>query len=462
MPTNTPHPTLTPTATIDADTTVYDNFNNPAFDGGWNVGLWTSRTGFPGNTTIEQKNGILMISRWSPHSGILRAVRPLGWTIDKLGFVEAKVMLDVNIEASIGSAGIGIDTSNWWLFCEISGRRQDVYALANCKTDESDAVYGAYSANGFEVQYDTWHTVRFEINPDTAAISFFIDDQQIGSYIPTAPETFKETPFSLLVDAYSKDGGLVTGYFDDVRVGQFGQSPTVAEAGQVWVSPIDGAEMVHVPAGEFMMGSDKYGMEQPVHTVYLEAFYIDKYEVTNARYRACVEAGACSQPDNTDRYNDPSYAEHPVVYVDWYQAEAYCQWAGKRLPTEAEWEKAARGTDGRTYPWGEGIDCDHAQYSEECGGQIVSVGSKPKGASPYGALDMAGNVWEWVADWYGKDYYSRSPGRNPPGPDSGTYKALRGGSYPDGLGIGRSAIRGWYNPDAQYYYVGFRCARGSL
>jgi formylglycine-generating enzyme required for sulfatase activity len=158
-------------------------------------------------------------------------------------------------------------------------------------------------------------------------------------------------------------------------------SLAVTEAGQVWVSPMNGAEMAYVPAGEFIMGSDEgRANERPAHTVYLDAFYIDKTEVTNAQYRKCVEAGACSQPYDTGWYNDPNRAEHPVGWVDWNQANAYCQWAGKRLPTEAEWEKAARGTDGRTYPWGEGIDCDHAHYNE-CweGGDQCRWGASRKG-----------------------------------------------------------------------------------
>jgi len=218
--------------------------------------------------------------------------------------------------------------------------------------------------------------------------------------------------------------------------------------------------MLYVPAGEFTMGSDRNSNEQPVHTVYLDAFYIDKTEVTNAQYRKCVEAGGCDTPVKTTYYDNADYAQHPVVYVSWNDADAYCQWAGKRLPTEAEWEKAARGTDGRTYPWGEGIDCDHAQYGG-CGGGTVPVGSKPKGASPYGALDMAGNVWEWVADWYDSGYYSQSPRRNPPGPDSGGGRVLRGGSLHGNQRFTRCAYRVGGNPGYWYFYVGFRCAKGS-
>ena len=238
--------------------------------------------------------------------------------------------------------------------------------------------------------------------------------------------------------------------------------PPVSEAGQVWVIPTDGAEMVYVPAGEFIMGSDEPRRrdEQPIHTVYLDAFWIDKTEVTNAQYRACVEAGACSEPQErmTERYNDPDRAKHPVMWVDWNQANAYCQWAGKRLPTEAEWEKACRGTDGRTYPWGEGIDCDHANYSEcKVMGGSVPVGSKPKGASPYGALDMAGNVWEWVADWY--EAYPGSAYRSPFfGHEN---KVMRGGDWGNVPRAVRCAIRNYSDPDHAYYGKGFRCAMSS-
>ena len=243
------------------------------------------------------------------------------------------------------------------------------------------------------------------------------------------------------------------------------------------MSPIDGAEMVYVPAGEFIMGSDEGSSdEQPVHTVYLGAFCIDKYEVTNAQFAQFlneqgnqVEGGVtwldleddyCLIKQMGGEYQPKSgYKDHPVVTVSWYGARAYCQWAGKRLPTEAEWEKACRGTDGRTYPWGEVIDCDHAQYGK-CGGETVPVRSKPKGASPYGTLDMAGNVEEWVADWYDTDYCSQSPGRNPPGPNSGTFRVLRGGSWLLGWFAG-CASRLRDDPGDRWFHVGFRCARDS-
>lgn len=225
----------------------------------------------------------------------------------------------------------------------------------------------------------------------------------------------------------------------------------------------DEMRMVGVPAGDFEMGSEVEGnYEKPVHTVYLDGYWIDQTEVTNAQYARCVQAGACSAPaSNSSRrvdgyFDDPAYADYPVIWVSWEQAQEYCNWAGARLPTEAEWEKAARGTDGRSYPWGEGIDCERANYGF-CVGDTVSVGSYPKGASPYGALDMAGNVWEWVADWF-TDGYPQSPRENPSGPASGNYRVLRGGSWFDDGFVVRSSYRLSEAPLEAYNNLGFRCA----
>jgi len=229
--------------------------------------------------------------------------------------------------------------------------------------------------------------------------------------------------------------------------------------------------MVYVPAGEFIMGSDWDSDEQPVHTVYLDAFYIDKYEVTNAQYRKCVEAGACEEPGCWDD-SDFDALDQPVVCVNWYHAQDYCEWAGKQLPTEAEWEKAARGTDGLIHPWGNTFDGTRLNFADKNTSfewsdlnwddgyaGTAPVGSYLDGASPYGALDMAGNVREWVADWYDSGYYAASPESNPKGPASGDDRVRRGGSwYDDELHV-RAANRSWRSPDFTSENLGFRCAR---
>ncbi|MEW5719798.1 MAG: SUMF1/EgtB/PvdO family nonheme iron enzyme [Chloroflexota bacterium] len=238
-------------------------------------------------------------------------------------------------------------------------------------------------------------------------------------------------------------------------------------AGETRIFAPDNAPMVFVPAGEFSMGSNDYDDEKPPHTVYLDAFWMDKYEVTNALYKKCVDAGKCTAPSlktsytRDSYYGNAQYDNYPVIFVSWDDADKFCAWAGKRLPTEAEWEKVARGTDGRVYPWGSTFDKNLLNSFEGGKGDTTAVGSYPGGASPYGALDMAGNAWEWVADWYSSNIYSSSPRNNPTGPSSGQYRVLRGGSWFSDAACARAASRSYYrySPDLRADYWGFRCAQ---
>jgi formylglycine-generating enzyme required for sulfatase activity len=229
-----------------------------------------------------------------------------------------------------------------------------------------------------------------------------------------------------------------------------------------------GVEMILVPAGAFEMGAISGAPdEQPPHMVTLADYYLDKYEVTNALYAECVAANACMTPLDTSSatrpayYGAPEFDEYPVLHVNWEMAKAYCEWRGGRLPTEAEWEKAARGDDGRMFPWGN-TPGEFGNFCEEggaCPGDTLQVGSYPDGASPLGFLDMAGNVWEWVLDWYDPAYFASSPTENPLGPESGDLRVIRGGSWNGGVLQLRTTTRGRNLPSQGYNYVGFRCAR---
>ena len=260
-------------------------------------------------------------------------------------------------------------------------------------------------------------------------------------------------------------------------------SPTAAptpepQAGDVRIVMRGGVEVeqVYVPAGSFMMGSeDGREHERPVHEVTLNAFWIDRTEVTNAQYAACVADEVCNPPQfnssyTRDRYyDDPTYANYPVIWVNWDDAATYAARAGGRLPTEAEWEYVARGPENRVYPWGDTFDgqrlnfCDlnclydWADKTVDDGyADTAPVGNYPEGASWVGALDMAGNVWEWVNDWYNSEYYTRSPELNPLGPESGEHRTERGGSWGGVDQFPRAAYRGNSPPDHRGDSRGFR------
>jgi iron(II)-dependent oxidoreductase len=242
-------------------------------------------------------------------------------------------------------------------------------------------------------------------------------------------------------------------------------------------------EMILVPAGEFLMGSDKktdrlaYRSEFPQRRVYLDAFEIDKYEVTNLHYLKFILATGM-KPQLDWRYDGGNFqdtmANHPIMHVSWYDADAYCRWAGKRLPTEAEWEKAARGEDGRLNPWGnQSAGLSRANFGRTgLSGPVrdrperlllypplISVDKYENAVSPYGAYQMMGNVSEWVNDWYDQDYYKTAPVRNPQGPQTGSQKAFRGGGWMDSTTTMRAAMRNGTDPNTKINWMGFRCAR---
>ncbi len=226
-------------------------------------------------------------------------------------------------------------------------------------------------------------------------------------------------------------------------------------------------EMVEIPAGDFLMGSVKAisenGLDElPQRKVYLDSYLIGKTEVTNKQYLQCIKAGICRTVTSLE-FIELDQESYPVTSVDWEDASAFCQWYGYRLPTEAEWEKAARGEDGRIFPWGDQTpDCEWTTF-RGCTPGTVPVGQYEENASPYGVLDMAGNVWEWVADWYAPDYYENAPDENPSGPatreENAYCRILRGGSALDEVILLRTANRRAATPDTRNHIIGFRCAQ---
>lgn len=258
-------------------------------------------------------------------------------------------------------------------------------------------------------------------------------------------------------------------------------SPKV-DIGSTRIRQKDNMELVYIPAGTFTMGVSDEKIEwimnqnwcsdcerwifdsgQPEHEVFLDAYWIDKNEITNKQYSLCVSSGACKEPSNfgsSSRSNyikNSQFADYPVIYVSWFDAKNYCTWAGGRLPTEAEWEKAARGTDGRIYPWGNNAPTSQLANSSLSLDDTTEVGSFLKGASPYGILDMVGNVWEWLADWHSDTYYKYSSRSNPTGPISGDSRSLRGGGWSDYDVNYISTSRNANYPNGTSEFGGFRC-----
>ena len=271
---------------------------------------------------------------------------------------------------------------------------------------------------------------------------------------PRGPVARIREPFS----APLSDDAAVQKVNEQLRLVQRDELEQLAQRG---IRPPE--QMALVPAGEFLMGAeDGLADARPLHRVYVSSFWFDKYPVTNRQYQQCTESGVCSFPRDRSTYDDPTRAEQPVTNVTWNQARGYCRWLGKRLPTEAEWEKAARGTDGRLFPWGNKVELFkvRAKPSEQ---KIMKDGSDPVGSadvavSPYGVVDLVGNVSEWVNDWYAEDYYRSAPARDPQGPVRGSFRVLRGGELSDRPLELRASYRGW--DDVTYWgpSLGFRCA----
>ena len=304
--------------------------------------------------------------------------------------------------------------------------------------------------------------VRLEAMPAILAVSCNIS----GAKIEVNGQVKGTTVGGQVVEVQVPPGSL------SVRVGRKGykshrEKPTLASGVRVAIK-VDlqvgndaPADMVEVPAGKFTMGSNSGDSdEKPVRQVYLDTYSIDKTEVTVAAYKKCVDAGGCTVPvENFDMctWEKGGKDKHPINCVNWNQAKAFCGWAGKKLPTEAQWEKAARGTDGRKYPWGNGAPSCQNTVMDGCSNTTQPVGSKVSGASPYGALDMAGNVWEWTADWKGP--YDSSQTRNPRGPSTGSLRVARGGCSGSAAKRVRAADRSGLTPSDAINDLGFRCAR---
>jgi len=303
------------------------------------------------------------------------------------------------------------------------------------------------------------------------------DDKGVGGKATTPTPPTAPVPATATKTEVVPEASLARAAETEIPITETPSAPTTTRT-----SPIDGMPQVFVPAGTVRMGGlDVHADDRdelPAHTVSLDAFWIDQLEVTNAMYMLCVQAGACTPPGDwaSDRrssyFNNEEFKDYPVVHVTWEQANTYCAWAERSLPTEAEWERAARGDDFRNYPWGDEPPSELYANFNRLVGDTSRVGSDAAGASPFGALDMAGNVWEWVADLYGIEYYSVSPQHNPTGPGTNTtnLRVIRGGSFQDewvdlrvskrGAALGPDPDARYKDPDREGEHsskIGFRC-----
>jgi formylglycine-generating enzyme required for sulfatase activity len=327
---------------------------------------------------------------------------------------------------------------------------------------------GSYTLNELDIAQKAWPNPAGRVLPVLAGP---IELARIPNYLKS-------------VTLLTSDGNLVASVVDAVdRVARArrrtlvtrlaavgaGLALLVAAFGVYWsgrgptdeVTGKDGAPAVRVPEGVFTMGDDE---NSPRREIYTDAFYIDRFEVTAARYARFLKAtGSVRAPEGWEEIDLERGGQLPVVGVDWHDADAYCRWAGKRLPTEAEWEKAARGTDGRLYPWGDETPspgrANFANTSPKAyDGGLAAAGAHPTGRSPFGVHDMAGNAAEWVADWYAEGF-ARSDRRNPRGPQAGSAKVIRGGGRFDAADRIAVTRRYYASPDHRSEEIGFRCAQ---
>jgi formylglycine-generating enzyme required for sulfatase activity len=373
---------------------------------------------------------------------------------------------DTNVNAwNTCATCVDNDADGWYLLCntytgingpDCSDTNTNVWTMcATCLDTDADTWYAGcnryQTINGpdcSDTNTNAWNTCATCIDSDADGW-YKLCNRYVGINGPDC----NDTDDSIYPGAHELCDGLDNQCPGDVGFGQ-----------------IDEACMLPIPSGCFNMGdafSEGGSEELPVHNVCITSdFYMDVHEVTNADYAACVSGGGCTAPSDSSSfshgsyYGNPTYNDFPVIYVSWHQATAYCTWAGKRLPTEAEWEYAARGgLSGKRYPWGDTISGANANYMTS--GDPWDDDTSPVeyyAANGYGLYDMSGNVWEWINDWYLDTYYSISPTNDPPGPASGTYRVQRGGGWHSITSSLRVSQRSALDPTAQYNKLGFRCA----